>query len=51
LNAEAKLDADITAGGLKYQHAEPKKILLTGATGFVGAFLLKDLLTMTSAEI
>jgi amino acid adenylation domain-containing protein/thioester reductase-like protein len=51
LNAEAKLDADITAGGLKYEHAEPKKILLTGATGFVGAFLLKDLLTMTSAEI
>jgi len=51
LNAEAKLDADITAGDLKYEHAEPKKILLTGATGFVGAFLLKDLLTMTSAEI
>ncbi len=51
LNAEAILDADITAGDLKYQHAEPKKILLTGATGFVGAFLLNDLLTMTSAEI
>ena len=51
LNAEAQLDADITAGDLVYEHAEPKKILLTGATGFVGAFLLKDLLTMTSAEI
>ena len=51
LNAEAKLDADIAAGDLVYHHAEPKKILLTGATGFVGAFLLKDLLTMTSAEI
>ncbi|MBV6449477.1 MAG: D-alanine--poly(phosphoribitol) ligase subunit 1 [Anaerolineales bacterium] len=51
LNAEAQLDADITAGDLVYEHVEPKKILLTGATGFVGAFLLKDLLTMTSAEI
>ncbi|WKZ47158.1 MAG: amino acid adenylation domain-containing protein [Anaerolineales bacterium] len=51
LNAEAQLDADITVGDLVYEHAEPKKILLTGATGFVGAFLLKDLLTMTSAEI
>ncbi len=51
LNAEAQLDTDIAAGGLAYEHAEPKKILLTGATGFVGAFLLKDLLTMTSAEI
>ncbi|MCC6498806.1 MAG: amino acid adenylation domain-containing protein [Anaerolineales bacterium] len=51
LNAEAQLAADITAGDLVYEHAEPKKILLTGATGFVGAFLLKDLLTMTSAEI
>ncbi len=51
LNAEAQLEADITAGDLVYEHVEPKKILLTGATGFVGAFLLKDLLTMTSAEI
>ncbi|MEW6028989.1 MAG: amino acid adenylation domain-containing protein [Chloroflexota bacterium] len=51
LNAEAQLDADIAAGDLVYHHADPKKILLTGATGFVGAFLLNDLLTMTSAEI
>ncbi|MCC6569423.1 MAG: thioester reductase domain-containing protein, partial [Anaerolineales bacterium] len=49
--AEAVLDADITAGDLVYEHAEPKKILLTGATGFVGAFLLHDLLKQTSADV
>ena len=30
---------------------EPGNILLTGATGFVGAFLLHDLLRMTSARV
>lgn len=52
LNAEAQLDPAITAGDLIYEHVtEPKHILLTGATGFVGAFLLHDLLKMTSAEV
>ena len=51
LKAEAVLDADIGAGDLVYEHAEPKNILLTGATGFVGAFLLHDLLKQTSANI
>ena len=51
LKAEAILDADINAGDLVYEHAEPKKILLTGATGFVGAFLLRDLLKQTSADV
>jgi len=51
LNAEALLDADITANGLVYEHVEPKKVLLTGATGFVGAFLLNDLLKMTDADV
>ncbi|MBC7878685.1 MAG: amino acid adenylation domain-containing protein [Anaerolineales bacterium] len=52
LNAEAQLDPNITAGDLVYEHVdEPKHILLTGATGFVGAFLLHDLLKQTSAEI
>lgn len=52
LNAEAQLDPDITAGGLVYEHVDdPKHILLTGATGFVGAFLLHDLLTKTSADV
>ena len=52
LNAEAQLDASISAGDLVYEHIEkPKHILLTGATGFVGAFLLHDLLNQTSADI
>jgi len=52
LNAEAQLDPSITVGNLVYEHfKEPKHILLTGATGFVGAFLLHDLLRMTSADV
>jgi thioester reductase-like protein len=52
LNEEAQLDPGITAGELVYEPAEePKQILLTGATGFVGAFLLHDLLEMTSADV
>lgn len=52
LNAEARLAADIQAGSLIYEHVEdPGQILLTGATGFVGAFLLHDLLRHTAAQI
>ena len=52
LNAETQLDPGITAGDLVYKPIrEPEHILLTGATGFVGAFLLHDLLRMTSAQI
>lgn len=52
LNAEAQLDVDIRAGDLVYEHVDlPNHILLTGATGFVGAFLLHDLLRQTSADI
>jgi len=52
LNAEAQLDPGFTVGDLVYEHVEdPKHILLTGATGFVGAFLLHDLLEKTSADV
>jgi thioester reductase-like protein len=52
LKAEAHLDENITAGDLIYEHVhDPKHILLTGATGFVGAFLLHDLLKETTADI
>jgi len=52
LNTEAQLDPGITAGELIYEPIEkPEHILLTGATGFVGAFLLHDLLETTSAEV
>ncbi|GAB4212335.1 MAG: hypothetical protein OHK0022_48020 [Roseiflexaceae bacterium] len=39
--------AGVSEAGL----AAPKQIVLTGATGFVGAFLLHELLTQTQAEI
>ncbi len=52
LNVEAQLDPSINAGDLIYKHVkEPKHIFLTGATGFVGAFLLHDLLKATSAQV
>ena len=52
LNAEARLDPSITAGELVYKPVEaPEHILLTGATGFVGAFLLHDLLKTTPARV
>jgi amino acid adenylation domain-containing protein/thioester reductase-like protein len=52
LNLEAQLDPNITAGNLVYKPVDNlSHILLTGATGFVGAFLLHDLLKTTSAQI
>jgi myxalamid-type nonribosomal peptide synthetase MxaA len=52
LNAEAQLDPGINPGGLVYEHVdEPEHVLLTGATGFVGAFLLHDLLKISSAKV
>jgi amino acid adenylation domain-containing protein/thioester reductase-like protein len=51
-NAEAALDPAITADGLPGVRAgEPRVILLTGATGFLGAFLLDELLRQTSAQV
>jgi len=52
LLAEAALDPAITADGRDYEPTtEPENILLTGATGFVGAFLLRDLLLETDATV
>ncbi|MCW5317886.1 amino acid adenylation domain-containing protein [Nostoc sp. KVJ3] len=52
LEAEVVLDQTIKPGNLVYQPvSEPKAILLTGATGFVGAFLLAELLQQTQADI
>lgn len=54
-NKEARLDPEIGipkgAAPTLEQYTAPKKILLTGATGFVGAFMLKELLDETSAQI
>ena len=50
--AEASLDPAISANGLLPVHAfEAETILLTGATGFLGAFLLDDLLRHTTATV
>jgi len=52
LQAEVRLDPAIRAGGLPPARAtNPQHVLLTGATGFVGAFLLRDLLRETEATI
>jgi amino acid adenylation domain-containing protein/thioester reductase-like protein len=52
LQEEANLAKTIGANGLVYEHKEhPEKILLTGATGFVGAFLLSELLAETRSDV
>jgi nonribosomal peptide synthetase MxcG len=55
LAAEARLAPEITAAGRApvdpRRLVDPSRILLTGATGFVGAFLLRELLDRTDAEV
>ena len=53
LDAEAVLDPTIVPNATANQKpkAKPAAILLTGATGFLGAFLLQELLQQTQAEI
>ncbi len=53
LEAEAVLDAAITpVGAIPFTpDTTPTSILLSGATGFIGAFLLHDLLEQTQATI
>jgi amino acid adenylation domain-containing protein/thioester reductase-like protein len=52
LPAEVQLDPEIDAAGRAYTpQAEPAHILLTGATGFLGAALLAELLRETAAQI
>lgn len=50
---EAVLDPEIRGAGKVQpsQYTHPKKIFLTGASGFIGAFFLKELLESTKAEI
>ncbi|WKD32048.1 type I polyketide synthase [Streptomyces xanthophaeus] len=50
--ADIRLAEDIRPEGDVVRVAEdPREILLTGATGFLGAFLLRDLLRTTEARI
>jgi len=52
LLAEAVLDPSIRPDGAGPRHiGAPDRILLTGATGFVGAFLLAELVRQTDAQI
>lgn len=52
LKAEAVLDPDIyPTTAINQFITEPKNIFLTGATGFLGAFLLYELLQQTQANI
>ncbi len=51
LEAEAVLHPAIRADGLPLVESEPSHLLLTGATGFLGAFLLAELLQLTPATI
>lgn len=51
LAAEAVLDATIQPDGAGGPPTEPARLLLTGSTGFLGSFLLRELLQQTEAEI
>lgn len=53
VKAEAVLDPSITAEGARpAEHtSDPRRIFLTGGTGYLGAFLLAELLRRTSATI
>ncbi|ELS00500.1 amino acid adenylation enzyme/thioester reductase family protein [Xenococcus sp. PCC 7305] len=52
LNSEAVLDPQIVPGDNSFDiTTTPKNILITGATGFLGAFLLNELLQKTTAKI
>ncbi|MFH9939104.1 amino acid adenylation domain-containing protein [Streptomyces murinus] len=48
---DAELDPDIRPGAKRTPREAPRRILLTGATGFVGSHLLARLLADTDAEI
>ncbi|WP_138497433.1 thioester reductase domain-containing protein [Nostoc sp. PA-18-2419] len=52
LSAEAVLDPTINPGGAaNLPVGEPKNIFLTGGTGFLGAFIIRELLQETNADI
>jgi thioester reductase-like protein len=52
LNSDVHLDNTIAVNGRKYEPVEnPENVFLTGATGFLGAYLLHGLLKKTNASI
>jgi thioester reductase-like protein len=51
LRAEVQLDADIEPASEWVPDGMPRDVFLTGATGFLGAYLLADLLRHTPARV
>ncbi|GAA3123645.1 thioester reductase domain-containing protein [Streptosporangium carneum] len=51
LRAEAVLPGDVAFGGAPIPQGPPRRVLLTGATGFLGAYLLAELLRVTEATV
>ena len=51
LKADAQLDSSIRPESLTQPTVKPSCIFLTGATGFIGAFLLYELLQQTDADV
>ena len=52
LRADTELDPEIyAAAALPYRHAAPEHVLLTGASGFLGVFMVDELLRSTGATV
>ena len=51
LKDEAALDPEIRPTGTVLTQDAPRRVLLTGTTGFLGSFLLSELLRHSRAEI
>jgi len=51
LAAEASLPDDVRGHGAARPHRAPQRVLLTGANGFLGAYLLRELLRRTPARV
>ncbi|NET90322.1 MAG: amino acid adenylation domain-containing protein [Kamptonema sp. SIO1D9] len=52
LESEAVLDPEITPAGLSVaNYCDPNSVLVTGATGYLGAFIVQQLLKKTKADV